>query len=376
MNRILIHIKIYLIQIFKFTIEKPILYLFAYLIKIKKSDNSQPIRSAPHFLVIQYEFYSGDPSQGKSAEDWNVKGPLVASGLATFDTFYWDSDFKKYLYGDWKLLLQCATVMPDAIVLSSYDVQNYKQASLETIRIISKVFNIPIIAFWWDTCWEGFWEYTLPVLPYISVNIIPDNNEMSEKDAVIAEPYLDRILYTWVPIDPLLYQNPNKERDIGISFYGRVGGYRSSRIPYLQYLEKSDVSLHSFYAQETQPTHDEYVDALKRSKIVLNFSDSVDRHQLKGRVFEAIQCGALLLESENEQIQRFFISGEEYVSFCSEADLVSKAKYYLAHEEERAAIAARGEKKARECYSSLAFWENVMVKLELITKKDCVQHNS
>ena len=70
----------------------------------------------------------------------------------------------------------------------------------------------------------------------------------------------------------------------------------------------------------------------------------MDSHQLNGRVFEAMLCGAVSVDSED--------------------DLIDKIKYFLEHEDERLEIAARGELKVRQYYNHIEFWEKVINKFK------------
>jgi spore maturation protein CgeB len=71
--------------------------------------------------------------------------------------------------------------------------------------------------------------------------------------------------------------------------------------------------------------------------------------QIKGRNFEVPGCGGFLLSGRAENIEQFYEDGKEIVCYDDEADLVAKARYYLEHEEERAAIALAGyERTLRE----------------------------
>ena len=169
----------------------------------------------------------------------------------------------------------------------------------------------------------------------------------------------------WTPLDPSIYNNPGRDRDIQVSFWGQVGSYRSNRMPYIQHLMDNSVPICcSLFDRGQQPPHSKYVEVLKRSKIGLSFSYSVSAHQLKGRVFETMLCGAMLMESENPQTQCYFTPMQDYVSFDSKDDLVDKTRYYLEHEDERAEIAARGELKVRQYYNHVEFWKRIMDKLE------------
>ena len=318
----------------------------------------------PRFLILRYQYYCENPDLGDSTEKFMLDGSLTATHLATPDTFCWDTDFAASPHGDWKLLARCAKLRPDAIVLSTYDPRNPNQANLETIRILQRVLNIPIVAFWWDTCWDGFWESIQPVLPYVDVHVVPDNPLLTFLAGRNGGRYRDRILPLWIPLDPAIYLNPGWSRDISVAFLGQVAGYRSDRMPYIESLMEKNVPLYcSLFERAQQPTHSKYVEVLKRSKIGLNFSHSQGTHQLKARVFETMLCGAMLVESANPQTECYFTPMKDYVTFDSKDDLVDKVRYYLAHEDERLEIAARGELKARQYYNHVELWKRIMGKL-------------
>jgi len=64
--------------------------------------------------------------------------------------------------------------------------------------------------------------------------------------------------------------------------------------------------------------------------------------QIKARNFEVPGCGGFLLTGDAEDLGKYYAAGTEIVCFDGRGDLVEKIKYYLAHEEERAAIARAG----------------------------------
>ncbi|MBI1778573.1 MAG: glycosyltransferase [Proteobacteria bacterium] len=105
-----------------------------------------------------------------------------------------------------------------------------------------------------------------------------------------------------------------------------------------------------------------YYELLQRSRIAVNFSASStgDGHQLKGRVFEAAACGALLLESANDVTSAFFRPGEEFVYFHGLEDLVDKVRFYREHPEMAAGIASRARQRFLKEYAATHFWRAVL----------------
>jgi spore maturation protein CgeB len=66
-------------------------------------------------------------------------------------------------------------------------------------------------------------------------------------------------------------------------------------------------------------------------------------HANNMRLYEATGVGSLLLTDEGSNLAELFDPGTEVVTYTGVDDLVEKARHYLAHEDERRAIAAAGQ---------------------------------
>lgn len=66
-----------------------------------------------------------------------------------------------------------------------------------------------------------------------------------------------------------------------------------------------------------------------------------------------------LLSNYQPELAEYFIPGEDFVYFESEGDLMEKAAYYLAHDEERIRIAGSGWKKVQENFSYVQSLKNI-----------------
>lgn len=81
---------------------------------------------------------------------------------------------------------------------------------------------------------------------------------------------------------------------------------------------------------------------LRRSRITLNIAvDGYDQPP-NMRVIEATGAGAFLLTGAHPDNAKFFTPGREIETFADAAELIGKIRHYLAHEDERRAIAAAG----------------------------------
>ncbi|GAB2694253.1 spore maturation protein cgeB [Paenibacillus thermoaerophilus] len=100
--------------------------------------------------------------------------------------------------------------------------------------------------------------------------------------------------------------------------------------------------------------------AYNGSKIVLNIHRAHDDASYNNnrllipavspnpRTFEIAACGAFQLTDVREDIVRFYVPGEEIVTYQSPEDMVAKIEYYLTHESERREIAIRALRKTLE----------------------------
>ena len=84
------------------------------------------------------------------------------------------------------------------------------------------------------------------------------------------------------------------------------------------------------------------------SKIVLNITnwDPARYLALNQRVFDVPATGAFLLTDYSPELEEHYRIGEEIVCYRDVDELKDKARYYLAHDSEREAIARRGYERA------------------------------
>lgn len=100
---------------------------------------------------------------------------------------------------------------------------------------------------------------------------------------------------------------------------------------------------------------DEMIAIFQNSKINLNFSKAgafTWTRQKKGRVFQVCLAGGFMLTENSPDIDTYFEPGKEIAVFEDENEMIEKIRYYLAHEEERLAIARAGWERATKSYSA------------------------
>lgn len=89
----------------------------------------------------------------------------------------------------------------------------------------------------------------------------------------------------------------------------------------------------------------------KKSRINLNISLRSIRSGIPLRAFDIMGCGGFLLSNYQEDFLENFTPGEDFVCYESKQDLLQKIDYYLAHEDERQAIAKNGHDKVAAAHT-------------------------
>lgn len=312
------------------------------------------LRKKPVVLFIGDYFCAGQPSMGLSEWEGNIWASLESTGLADVARFHMD----KYYYhtgkrGDSALVERIDAIQPNYIVLIIYKQFGQDPAVMveNTMKVI-QMMGIPVITIWGDLEAQQQVNISKTVAPYCSKVIGTANKEVVEKLGYT---------YMHVPKDPRIFNNPNKSRDIDVVFSGSYGLGREERQNTLLHLLNNGVALiHGGSEGRDHFTTEEYADRYKRSKIALSFSKAHGINVVNARPFEAMSCGAMLLEQESLELAKLFIPGVDYVPWTSEFDLLNKVKYYLLHEDERNAIASSGQRKIEELYSAKKFWETCL----------------
>lgn len=319
-----------------------------------------PAQRAPCFLLLRHK-HAGDARFGEPREEHFLSAPLRSAKIAETVEYYYDLDYPGGIFGESKLVDLVTRVRPDLIIMSSYDHRNNDHPSFQVLTAIRSKCGIPLVGVWCDLLGKGAMARWSFVSNGIDLNILIDSG-------ALAKHFPDRndIIRLWAPVPFGVFHPGDGKRDIPVSFLGSIGSYRNVRAEYLDYLKGQHLDIYHTGGMREQPISlERYADILRRSKISLNFSQSVPgTHQLKGRVFEVLFSGTLLMESENAETPQYFTPMVDYVVFDSKQDLVDKVRYYLEHEDERQRIAYNGYIRATTEYNHNVFWNKVMGKLE------------
>ena len=102
------------------------------------------------------------------------------------------------------------------------------------------------------------------------------------------------------------------------------------------------------------------------SKINLNITSRTIESGIPQRIFDILACGGFCLTNYQPEIAALFEDGKELVMYTDLDDLLQKAEYYLAHEEERRQIAKAGYEKVRQHFSIGNRMKELMEKIDFL----------
>ena len=310
-------------------------------------------------LFVCEKWAECDPTHGLSNVHHNFIGSFVASGVGTCDNFFFDEHvWKSGERCDAALLDAAKRLRPDVVFVTPVRGSdlNPTTATLSRLRDETGARLVVINGDTYDDAGVRWCEVFASVADLV---IVIDC--YSAYPGRVRDP--SRYLDAWTPQDPTVYHHSTEVQTIDVCFLGSVARY-PDRKRALGMLEAAEINVVRRGGQaESLMSIENYAATLRRSKIILNFARPVfdiSVHQCKGRVIEATLSGALLFEQANPETDRWLTRGRHYVAFDGERDLVDKTRYYLAHEQERAAIAAAGTEHAERHLSAQVFWHRAL----------------
>ena len=149
------------------------------------------------------------------------------------------------------------------------------------------------------------------------------------------------------------------EQTIAVSFIGSLQPAHAGRREWLEYLcERLPLDVWGPNLEGLPPDSpvrpryrgqawaEEMYGLLARSRISLNHHiDVAGNHANNLRLFEATGMGSLLVTDHKSDLHQMFEPGTEVVTFKDAPECVERVRYYLEHEDERAAIARAGQQR-------------------------------
>ncbi len=135
---------------------------------------------------------------------------------------------------------------------------------------------------------------------FIQIDIVPDSKHFGV-DNLFGPTFLPISLETISLLERSFATSVSKEI-YDLSFIGRIYGYRARILRKLQASGiKISINPHKSGSSNAHPSYMEYMDALRRSKLTINFAraNGTRQLQLKSRVIESAIAGTVVLTDDN-----------------------------------------------------------------------------
>ena len=282
----------------------------------------------------------GDPARESSPER---RAFLPALRRAGYDVLHFDS-WDKSRYRDLpelntRLLETVERERPDVLLF----VPLLAEVWLETLQIIRRRGDVVTICWTTDDSWKYQQQsrYLAPAFHAITTTY-PD---------VLARYHADGhhnvILTQWAAsFDELAEPLPASRCRYPVTFVGSMHGGRRERVDRLRN-GGLDVRCFGLGSENGPVTTEQMRDIFRESVISLNFANSQGSNQIKARTFEVPGAGGFLLSESAAGLELFYVPDQEIVLYGDDAELQSKAAWFLAHPAERDAVAQRGHLRTR-----------------------------
>jgi spore maturation protein CgeB len=313
------------------------------------------------YVAMAHEY--GRPELGPSFEEMNFRSALEGMGheLRRFD-FRARLDAVGRTEMNAELVALAGEADPDLAFFFLYE----DEIAPATIRAVAQAGRCPTMNWFADDHWR-FDAFTRRYAPALEWSITTDRDALPRYRAAGIEGVL---LSQWA-VNRHAYAETAASIEHGVTFVGLPHGDRRATIDRLRQAGHT-VECWGEGWPNGRLDHAAMVRVFGTSAINLNLSNSSTPprtlrfrlgalargrlsdarrprprpSQIKGRTFEVPGCGGFLLTEAVPHLDEYFVPNEEIGVFDTTDDLVEQVGYWLAHPDERAAVAAAGHRRA------------------------------
>lgn len=251
--------------------------------------------------------------------------------------------------------------------------------------VIREIRRMGIVTVNWYCNASYQFDLVSEIAPAYDWCFVPERFRLDDYRRVGANP-----IYCQEAANPSVYRPHDVPTEFDVTFVGQRYGNRPE---YLAKLARAGVDARAWgprWEEALRPrdaafapdlagrcgpalSDEELVRLYSRGRISLGFSavahlptdGSPPIKQVRLRDFEAPMSGAFYLVEQFDELAEFFEPDREIVFFNDAADLIDKARYYLAHDRERRAIRDAGLRRARAEHTWQRRFENVFRQIGL-----------
>jgi spore maturation protein CgeB len=299
----------------------------------------------------------GNPDRGPSFEETNFRSALEGMGheLVAFDFME-----RARVAGKAQMRRELIAAAEDARADVAFFCLFTDEVDTATVEAVRRSGGAPTVNWFADDHWR-FDAFTRHMAPAFDLAVTTDAASLPKYEAH----GIERVLLSQWACNKYAYDRVSTSTDHDVTFVGQPHGNRQEIIDRLV-AAGHEVECWGFGWPAGKIDHDGMVRVFSTSRINLNLSNSstppntlrvrVGRllgrgpkgpqpQQIKGRNFEVPGCGGFLLTERVPYLERYFELGREVASYEGPDDLVEQVGYWLAHEDERAAVAEAGYRR-------------------------------
>ena len=299
----------------------------------------------------------GKPERGPSFEETNFRSALEGMG---HDVVPFDFMERARVAGKAQMRRELVAAAGEA----GHDVAFFclftDEIDPATIAAVRREGGAPAVNWFADDHWR-FDSFTRHIAPAFDLAVTTDADALPK----YAEAGIENVLLSQWACNRYAYRKVSDALEHDVTFVGQPHGNRP------QLMQKLREAGHEVEAwglgwPAGRLGHDEMVRVFSTSRINLNPSNSSSPPrtpramlgrllgrgekgprppQIKGRNFEVPGCGGFILTERVPHLERYFALGHEVAVYDSTDDLVEQVGYWLANEEERAAVAEAGYRR-------------------------------
>jgi spore maturation protein CgeB len=295
------------------------------------------------YVAMKYDY--GDESRGLSFEHVTFYDSLVNMGheLIYFDfmTILQEQGREEMNHRLWETVVRERPQLLFSVLFRD-------ELDQDTVKRISAQTDTTTLNWFCDDHWrfEEFSRRWAPMFNWVTTtasSALPKYKALGYDHVIKTQWACNH--FTYKPVEgPLKYD---------VTFVGQVYGNRRRVISRLR---EAGIEAHAwgFGWENARLSQEQMISLFSQSKVNLNLTAASRQgplsflpwkrktEQIKARNFEVSGCGGFLLSGRADDLERYYELGQEIVCFDNTRDLIAKARYYLAHEEERARIAEAG----------------------------------
>ena len=313
------------------------------------------------YVAMAHDY--GDSERGPSFEEMNFRSALEGMGqeLHAFD-FRARMDAVGRDEMNRELVATAADVSPDLAFFCLFE----DEIEPATIRETGSAGGCPTVNWFADDHWR-FDGFTRRYAPAFDWSVTTDREALPKYRAL---GYEHALLSQWA-VNRYAYAKTVAALEHEVTFVGLPHGDRREVVARLEAAGHS-VECWGEGWPNGRIDHDGMVRVFGSSAVNLNLSNSSSPHrtpraragalvrgrwgevgrgrprpsQIKGRTFEVPGSGGFLLTEKVPYLEDFFVPGREIGVFTDTHDLVAQVGHWLAHPDERAAVAEAGHRRA------------------------------